>query len=90
MRDILSQRGFSDDEITSLEARDDYESIREQFESIEVELLLNHLEERADNVVGLETQDLEARWEHFKQAVRELVSERQSIQEQTGETLDEM
>lgn len=91
MREILSRRGiFTQEELNNLEAREDYEALQEQVEGMNVDELLDALAERSEEILDEDTQSLEERWEHFKTALRELITERERVQGETEETLDEM
>lgn len=87
MREILSQRGFSDEEIITLETRADYEEVRERVERMQTDRLLDQLETRTEETIETETQDLEARWERFKADIMALET---SEEEEAPETLEEM
>jgi len=92
IREILTNRGFSDTEIGALETREDYEAVKLKIEQLQADSLLNELEARA--IEGVETQalDLETRWESFKAAITALEwwEPGTSDTETTQETLDEM
>lgn len=91
MREILSRRGiFTQEELNNLEAREDYEALQEQVEGMNVDELLDTLAERSEEILDEDTHSLEERWEHFKTTLRELIAEREAVQGETEETLDEM
>ena len=48
MREILSRRGFTQEEINNLESREDYNTLRWQVEWIGVNEFLNILEEKTE------------------------------------------
>jgi len=66
MREILSQRGFSQEEISTLESRDDYIEVRERVERMQADRLLDELETRTQARVETAEGNLDARWEAFK------------------------
>jgi hypothetical protein len=84
MREILTQRRFSEEEIALLEARDDYEIVQQQVERLGINTLLDRLEIRSEETIH----SLEERWEQLKQDIAQIEADGLQVQNETGETLD--
>jgi len=92
IKEILTSRGFSEDEIGTLETREDYEAVKLRIEQLQADSLLDELEARTIEWVETQTLDLETRWERFKAAITALEWwESDTPDTETAEeTLDEM
>jgi len=72
MREILTGRGFTETEVTTLEAREDYELIKLKVERLQADSLLDDLEAKTEKWVESITQSLDDRWNTFKEAIEKL------------------
>lgn len=88
MREILSQRGFSESEIVVLEAREDYLEVRERVERLQADQLLDQLQARTEAHVESIEENLITRWENFKNDVLAITAPERETS--THETLEEM
>lgn len=66
MREILTQRGFSEAEISQAEQLEDYEAVKLRIERIQIDTNLDALELHSDETVNAESLDLAQKWESLK------------------------
>jgi formate dehydrogenase maturation protein FdhE len=99
MREILSQRGFTEEEIPQLEQMEDFAEVRKRVEQAQAETLLAELETRSnartetaseetDARIEADTRTLEERWTAFKTDVLAITKTPES--ETPPETLEDM